>query len=60
MSFLYIFCSVVMDSPGGEFNNYKSKRFRPDVEYFKLGRIVKLYTTFFQTIANTKVDKLIE
>ena len=39
MPFLYHSCSVVMDSPGGEFNSYKSKRFRTDVEYFNLGRI---------------------
>ena len=26
MSFLYLSCSAVMDSPGGEFNSYKSKR----------------------------------
>ena len=26
MSFLYFSCSAVIDSPGGEFNSYKSKR----------------------------------
>ena len=26
MSFLYLSCSAVMDSPGGEFNSYISKR----------------------------------
>ena len=25
MSFLYLSCSAIMDSPGGEFNSYKSK-----------------------------------
>ena len=32
MSFLYLSCSAVMDSPGGEFNSYKSKHFRTDVK----------------------------
>ena len=35
MSFLYLSCSAVMDSPGGEFNSYK----KTDVKYYKLGRI---------------------
>ena len=35
MSFLYLSCSAVMDSPGGKFNSYKSK-LRTDVKYFKL------------------------
>ena len=26
MSFLYLSCSAIMDSRGGEFNSYKSKR----------------------------------
>ena len=26
MGFLYHSCSAIMDSPGGEFNSYKSKR----------------------------------
>ena len=26
VSFLYLSCSAIMDSPGGEFNSYKSKR----------------------------------
>ena len=26
MSFLYLSCSAVMDSPGGEFNSYKTDR----------------------------------
>ena len=38
MSFLYLSCSDVMDSAGGEFTSYKNKR-RTDVKYFKLGRI---------------------
>ena len=38
MSFLYPSCSAIMDSPGGEFNSYKSKRLA-NVMYFKLGRI---------------------
>ena len=39
MSFLYLFYSAIMDSPGGEFNSYKSKAFRTDVKYFELVRI---------------------
>ena len=26
MRFLYLYCSAILDSPGGEFNSYKSKR----------------------------------
>ena len=38
MSFLYhSCCSAVTDSPGGEFNSYKSKPLAK--MYFKLGRI---------------------
>ena len=43
MSFLYLSCSAIVDSPGGEFNSYKSKRLAiyimADVKYFKLGRL---------------------
>ena len=42
MSFLCLSCSAIMDSPGGDFNSYKSKRLAmscADVKYFKLGRI---------------------
>ena len=38
VNFLYLSCSAIMDSPGGEFNSYKSKRLA-EVKYFKLGRI---------------------
>ena len=41
MSFLYLSCSAIMNSPGGEFNSYKSKRLGTDVKYFKLGVTVE-------------------
>ena len=31
MSFLYLSCSAIMDSPGGKFNSYKSKRLGHEV-----------------------------